>query len=470
MPATTPIRTELRALLALAAPLIAHNVAFAAMMFVDTVMSGRLSAQDLGAVAVGTAIFWPAFGLVMGLLMALTATIAHLYGAGEMDAIGRYKRQADRIALVAAAIAGVLMWNAAPFLTWIGTDPELVPRTAGYLKAMAFGMPAVCLYHSLRFTSEGVGRTTPLIGVAVVGVACNIFGNWVFMWGNLGMPQLGATGCGLATALSFTMMWLVLRRHLRTHAYYAPFRLWQKSGSEKSGSDTDFFGGIFRGLTHREPGEPWFDGARQRELATLGLPIGVMIFMESSLFAAAALMLGTLGAEIVAGHQIALNWAAFMFMVPLGLGLAATIRVGHALGAGDEAGARFRGWVGVGCAIGFMACSATVLVFAREWIVGLYTKDAAVAAVALSLLLWAAIFQLADGAQVAAASVLRGYKDTQVPAVITVVAYWGVGLPLCWGLGLALEMGPVGVWVGLTAALVTVAGLLLWRFAHRSVR
>lgn len=443
----SPVRHELRALLALAAPLIAHSVAFAAMMFVDTVMAGRLSAQDLGAVAVGTAIFWPAFGLVMGLLMALTATAAHLYGAGEMAGIGRYKRQADRIALIAAAIAMVLMWNAEPFLAWIGTDPELVPRTGGYLKAMALGMPAVCLYHTLRFTSEGVGRTTPLIGVAVVGVACNVFGNWVFMWGNLGMPRLGATGCGLATALSFTMMWLALRWHLRSHAYYAPFR-----------------------LDHREPDEPWFDGARQRELAKLGFPIGVMIFMESSLFAAAALMLGTLGAEVVAGHQIALNWAAFMFMVPLGLGLAATIRVGHALGAGDEAAARFRGWVGIGVAVGFMACSATVLVFAREWIVALYTKDAAVAAVAFSLLFWAAIFQLADGAQVSAASVLRGYKDTQVPAAITVVAYWGVGLPLCWWLGLTLELGPVGVWVGLTAALVAVAGMLLWRFAHRSAR
>jgi MATE family multidrug resistance protein len=314
-------------------------------------------------------------------------------------------------------------------------------------------MPAVCLYHSLRFTSEGVGRTTPLIGVAVVGVACNVLGNWVFMWGNLGAPRLGATGCGLASAISFTLMWSALRWHLRRHAYYAPFRLWSRPG---------VFG--------RDDGEPWFDGAMQRELLRLGAPIGVMVFMESSLFAAAALMLGTLGAEVVAGHQIALNWAAFMFMVPLGLGLAATIRVGHALGAGDEAAARFRGWVGIGCAIGFMACSATVLVFAREWIVGLYTKDAAVAAVAFSLLFWAAIFQLADGAQVSAASVLRGYKDTQLPAVITVVAYWGVGLPLCWWLGLRLELGPVGVWVGLTAALVAVAGMLLWRFAHRSVR
>lgn len=458
---TTPVRQELRSLLALAGPLIAHSVAFAAMMFVDTVMAGRLSAQDLGAVAVGTAIFWPAFGFVMGLLMALTATIAHLYGAGDLASIGRYKRQADRIALIAAAIAMVLMWNAEPFLVWIGTDPELTPRTGGFLKAISLGMPFVCLYHVLRFTSEGVGRTLPLIAIAVLGVAGNILGNWVFMWGNLGAPRLGATGCGLATAISFTLMFFALRWHLRTHAYYAPFALWRKSGSESDFSSTFFW---------RELGETWIDGAKQRELFALGAPIGVMVFMESSLFAAAALMLGTLGAEIVAGHQIALNWAAFMFMVPLGLGLAATIRVGHALGAGDEAAARFRGWVGIGCAVGFMACSATVLVFAREWIVGLYTRDAAVAAVAFSLLFWAAIFQLADGAQVSAASVLRGYKDTQVPAVITVVAYWGVGLPLCWWLGLKLELGPVGVWVGLTAALVAVAGLLLWRFAHRSVR
>jgi MATE family multidrug resistance protein len=283
--------------------------------------------------------------------------------------------------------------------------------------------------------------------IAGIGIAGNLFGNWAFMWGNLGLPRMGATGCGLATALSFTLMWLALRRHLRTHAYYAPFGLWP-----------------------RATGEPWFDAARLRELVVLGAPIGVMVFMESSLFAAAALMLGTLGAEVVAGHQIALNWAAFMFMVPLGLGLAATIRVGHALGAGDEAAARFRGWVGVGAAVGFMACSALTMLALREQIVGLYTRDAAVAAVAYSLLLWAAVFQLADGAQASTAAVLRGYKDTRVPAAITVVAYWGVGLPLCWWLGLRLELGPAGVWVGLTAALVVVAGLLLWRFAHRSAR
>lgn len=470
MPTAAPVRHELRALLALAAPLIAHNVAFAAMMFVDTVMSGRLSAEDLGAVATGTAIFWPAFGFVMGVLMALTATVAHLYGAGELEAIGRFKRQADRIALIAAAVAMAVMWNAEHLLRHIGTDPALVPRTAGYLKALSLGLPSICLYHTLRFTSEGVGRTTPLIAIAVIGVAANVFGNWVFMWGNLGVPRLGATGCGLATALSFTLMWLALRWHLRDHRFYAPFALWGRAGPGSPGPEAGTASAILRGFTHRAPGEPWFDGAKQRELFALGAPIGVMIFMESSLFAAAALMLGTLGAVIVAGHQIALNWAAFMFMVPLGLGLAATIRVGHALGAGDEAAARFRGWVGIASAVGFMACSALAMFVFREQIVGLYTNDPAVAAVAFSLLLWAAIFQLADGAQASAASVLRGYKDTQVPAAITVVSYWGVGLPLCWWLGLTLELGPTGVWVGLTAALVAVAGLLLWRFAHHSAR
>ena len=433
---------ELRALGRLAGPLVAHNVAMAAMMFVDTVMAGQLSATDLGAVAIGSAIFWPPFGFMMGLLMALTATVAHLYGAGETTRVGHYLRQANWLALACAAIGAALFWSAAPALTWIGTSPELVPRTAGYLQALSLGMPAVCLYQAQRFTSEGVGRTSPLLGMAVIGVVCNIFGNWVFMWGNLGMPQLGATGCGLATALSWWVMYFALRAHLRGHTFYKPFALV---------------------APFERPAWP-----ELRELAVLGLPIGVMVFMEASLFAAAALILGTLGAVVVAGHQIALNWAAFMFMVPLGLGMAATIRVGHANGAGDRAAARFRGWVGIAAAVGFMACSALFVLVARGPIVAVYTRDAAVAAIAYSLLVWAAAFQIADGIQVSAASVLRGYKDTQVPALITVVAYWGIGLTSCWWLGLHLGLGPEGVWMGLTASLVAVAGLLLWRFARIS--
>jgi MATE family multidrug resistance protein len=439
---TQRISAELRALGRLAGPLIAHNLAVAAMMTVDTIMAGQLSATDLGAVAVGTAIFWPPFGFIMGVLMALTATVAHLYGGGATTQVGHYLRQANWLALVAAAIGMALFWSAEPFLIWIGTAPELVPHTVGYLQAISLGMPAVCLYQAQRFTSEGVGRTSPLIAMAVIGVVCNIIGNWIFMWGNLGVPELGATGCGLATALSWWVMYFALRRHLRRHAYYAPFALV---------------------APFERPAWP-----ELRELALLGLPIGVMVFMESSLFTAAALILGTLGAEVVAGHQIALNWAAFMFMVPLGLGMAATIRVGHALGGKSRADARFRGWVGIGAAVGFMAGSALFVLGARGTIVAVYTEDAAVAAVAYALLVWAAAFQLADGIQVSAASVLRGYKDTRWPAAITVFAYWGVGLPLCFWLGLQRGLGPEGVWMGLTAGLVAAAGLLVWRFARIS--
>lgn len=434
--------TELRAIARLGAPLIAHNLSMAAMMFVDTVMAGRLSATDLGAIAVGGGIFWPAFGFVLGVMMAVTATVAHLYGAGEQARIGHYRQQASRLALAAAAFAMLIYWSAEPALVWIGTDPALVPKTADYLRALSLGMPAVCLYQVLRFTSEGLGRTTPLIYMALIGVACNIFGNWVFMWGNLGMPALGALGCGLATALSFWVMYFALRWHLRTHRFYRPFAL---------------FG-------PREPAR-W---ATQRELLLLGAPIGVMVFMETSLFAAAALMMGTLGTATVAGHQIALNWAAFMFMVPLGLGMATTIRVGHALGAGDRAGARFSGWTGITSGTGFMVGSALFMLVFRDAIVGMYTRDPEVTAVAVSLLIWAAIFQVADGMQAAASGALRGYKDTQVPALITVLAYWGVGLTLAWGLGLHQGLGPQGIWIGLTASLVVVAAGLTWRYARIS--
>jgi MATE family multidrug resistance protein len=438
MPDLLPrLRAELSALTRLAGPLIAHNLAMAAMMFVDAVMAGHLSATDLGAVAVGGAVFWPGFGLVLGLLMALTATVAHLYGEGSIERIDRYRRQADWLALAAGLALMAALWWAAPLLELIGTSPELVPRTADYLRALSLGMPALCLYQVLRFTSEGVGRTTPLIGMALIGVGSNVVGNWLLMWGNLGFPRLGALGCGLASAISYWIMWWALRRHLRRHPFYARFALFASREGPRR--------------------------APLGELAALGAPIGVMIFMESSAFAAAALMLGTLGAAMVAGHQVALNWAAFMFMVPLGLGLATTIRVGHALGAGDRDAARLAAWTGIGASTAFMACSALIMLVARGAIVAIYTDDAAVAAVATGLLIYAALFQVADGIQVSTASALRGFKDTRLPALITVVAYWGVGLTLSWWLGLRLGLGPQGVWTGLTASLVVAAGLLVWR-------
>ncbi|HET7921424.1 MAG TPA: MATE family efflux transporter, partial [Gammaproteobacteria bacterium] len=212
----------------------------------------------------------------------------------------------------------------------------------------------------------------------------------------------------------------------------------------------------------------WPAWRAQRELIWLGVPIAVSIFMESSLFAGVGLMMGTLGADIVAAHQIAMNYASFVFMVPMSIALAISVRVGQALGRGDREAARRAGWTGIGLCAAFEVLSALSMLLFPHLIVGVYTRDAAVAGIAVGLLYMGAIFQISDGLQTSAAGALRGYKDTRVPMLITILAYWCVGFPLSWLFGIPLHLGPRMIWAGFIGGLTVAAVLLLARFMRLS--
>jgi multidrug resistance protein, MATE family len=427
-------------ILRLAGPLIVSNLATAGMMTADTLMSGQLGAQALAAVAVGSN-YVGLFQLGgLGMLMAMSPTVAHAYGGGRDAAVGTFFRQALWLALAITLVVLVALAAVHPVLRAIGTPPDVAALAAKYVYAVAFGMPGYFAFLALRFSSEGLGWTRPILYVALFALSANVFLNWVFMFGNLGAPALGAVGAGVATAsvhwLMLGFMWQYVNRH-RRYRRYAPLR-----------------------------GFEWPDRARLREILVLGVPICGSVLAEGGLFSAAALILGTFGATIVAAHAVALNYAALMFMVPLSLHSATTIHVGHLAGAGRRAEARRAGWVGIGMCVGIMAVSALVLVAARAQIAGLYTTDAEVAALATTLLLFAAVFQIADGLQVGAAGALRGFKDATVPMVMNVFSYWVLGFPLAWWLGVGLGHGAPGVWTGLITGLFAAAVLLSVRYRH----
>lgn len=433
---------ELGQLGRLASPLVVNNLALAGMGFADTVMAGRLGARDLAAVAVGNSIWMVTLLMAMGVLMALSPITAHAWGARRPREVGEQWRQAVWLALLLAGAVLVLVRLAGAQLERIGIDPEIVPVTLEYLHMIAWGAPAVCLYLTLRFVSEGIGRTWPIMIVALVALATNVFGNWVFMFGNLGAPAMGARGCALATALTMAGMLVLMGAITARHRHFRIYRLFTR-----------------------------LDLPRPRALLSmlaLGVPISAAVVAEAGLFSVTALMMGTLGATVVAGHQVAMNYATTMFMVPLALSSATTIRVGQALGARRVAQARFRATTGIGACAGFMTLSAITMLVFREYVVRLYTTDPAVAQVAISLLLMAALFQVADGLQVGAAGALRGYRDTRVPMALCLVAYWLVGFPLAWWLGLRLALGAQFVWIGVLAGLSTAAVLLIWRLTRVS--
>lgn len=454
MPALTRparIRAELRALLALATPIIIAQLAHTAMGFVDTVMAGRVSPRDLAAVALGNSLWVPVFLLMTGILLATTPKVAQRFGSGQQQEIGPLVRQALWLALAVGGGAAALLWNAEPVLHLMQVDPSLVEPAMGYLRGVACGFPAVALYHVLRCYSDGLGHTRPSMMLGIGGLLLNIPLNYVLIYGKLGLPALGGVGCGWATGIVMWSMLLGMLWWVNWAPYYRPSQLFVRFD--------------------------WPQWPVLRRLLAIGVPIGVAVFAEASIFSVIALLIGGLGATVVAGHQIALNFSSLVFMIPYSLGMAATVRVGQSLGRDQPREARFAAGVGMASALAYACLSASLMLLWRSEIAQIYTASPEVIAVASSLIVYSALFQFSDAIQVTAAGALRGYQDTRATMLYTLFAYWGIGLPVGYGLGLAdwfgEPSGPRGLWQGLVVGLTCAAvllGIRLARSARRRIR
>ncbi|MBZ4038225.1 MATE family efflux transporter [Novilysobacter selenitireducens] len=451
--APTPrLRRELRSTAWLAAPLIAGHVSTGLIGFVDSVIAGHHGTTTLASVAVGTALFWLAMMVPMGTLMALPPSVSQLDGANRRVEIGPLFRQA----LWLAASLGVALFAMLSLLVHamgpMGIAAEIRPGATDFLHGIRWGVPALTLYYCMRYLSDGLHWTLPTMVLGFGGLLLLVPLGWVFTFGRFGLPEMGAGGLGLASAIMLWTQAIVFALYLRRSRRFADLRL---------------FDGF---LTRRN--RP--DGARIRGLLRTGLPIGVTVTMEGSLFIVTALLIGRLGEVPVAAHQIAINVAALCFMVPFGLAEATTVRVGHALGRGlGSTGVRRAALAGLLLTLGTQALSGLGLLLGHDHLAALYTRDTAVAALAGTLLLYAMAFQFPDGVQVLSAGALRGLRDTRVPMVLAALAYWGIGMPLGAGLGLGVPgivepMGPPGMWIGLIAGLTVAAVLLGLRFVRAS--
>lgn len=436
-------REETMALLRLAGPLIVNNLSVAGMQFADAVMAGRLGAESLAAVAVGASVWFFGFAVCLGVMMAISPIAARHFGAGDEQLIGRYTRQGIYLGIGFGLLLMLLAHlTVEPLLLRVGIDPGFRDLTVGYVFAIVPGAPAIFAFLALRFTTEGIGHTRPIMYTSILSLACNVFLNYVLMFGKFGAPALGAVGCGLASAITMWVIALVLAVYLMVDRRYRPLKIFSRIAPVRL--------------------------PVLKEIITLGIPIAITITAEAGLFNAVSILMGTRGASVAAAHQISINFAATMFMIPLALSGATTVRVGHALGAGNAHAARFSGALGIlMCGI-FMACSASFLLIFRDAVVGLYTNDPSVTSIAVSMLLMAAIFQVADGVQVGAAGALRGYKDTRLPMAINIFAYWILAFPLAYLAAVTYKLPPSYVWGGFVVGLSAAAGLLTWRYAKLS--
>ena len=432
---------EFKQLAKLSVPITVGQIALIATGFVDTIMAGHISPLALGAIAVGANLWIPVYLFGVGLMMAVSSMVSQYYGAAQFASIRDLIKQSLLVSVVLGILGFFAVRKLSVVLNLIGIDAGIVPVATDYLSAVSWGIPAVCGYLALRFVSEGIGYTRPMMTIQVAGLFFNIFLNYVFMFGKLGVPAMGAVGAGWATAVVMWINLVMLVIYILGHRRYA--EIWQ---AEKVSTD-------------------W---QRSREMLHLGLPIALTLVNEVGMFSAVGLLMGSLGVVEVAAHQIAINFAGMMFMIPLGISAATTIRVGHAQGERRPLDARFRGLAGISLAGMCMFATASIMLLFPDLITSIYSKDAAVKEMAAGLLLMAALFQLSDGIQVSAAGALRGVKDTLFPLLISVVAYWFVGLPFSYYLGISQQFGPQGLWLGLVASLTLAAFLLVWRFLQVS--
>lgn len=440
----TTRRYELKQLFHLMLPILVTQFSQAGLGLIDTIMAGRLSPTDLAAIAVGVGLWIPVMLLFSGIMIATTPLVAEAKGARTPEKIATIARQSLWVAFILGVIAGLVLQVLPLTLPLLGVPESLQPKAGLFLHAIGFGMPAVTMYAALRGYSEAIGYPRPVTAISLMALLLLVPLNFIFMYGVGPIPALGSAGCGFATAILQWLMLMSLALYIFKNRVYQssqPFSHWEK-----------------------------LNGYWLKRILKLGFPIGLAIFFEVSIFSTAAIVLSPLGETIVAAHQIAISVTSQLFMIPMSLAIALTIRVGTYYGEQNwDAMRRVQG-------LGLMTATILALLIMlmlwvfRSEIVALYTSDPMVTQIALYLVLFAVAYQLMDAWQISAAGCLRGMQDTKGPMWITMIAYWVIAFPVGVYLSRFGDMGAAGVWVGLIVGLSVACVLLLARLYRNNKR
>lgn len=430
---------EIRFLASLTIPILTTQLAQVGMGTIDTIMSGYVSTEDLAAVAIGTSLWMPVWLFASGVLVALSPLTSALNSGNRQQDLAKLFSSALWCGIILGILSAALLWAGSFLLDYYIDDERTAYVATNYTRAIASGMPMAGVFIACRFFAEALGQPGKVTRIMLVGLALNVPANGLFIYGWFGLPQLGGIGCGIGSAIVFTGMAIALLHDTRKHRLPKGFPLWAN---------------VFKPVA-----------SHVKDILRIGVPIGVAIFFEVSLFVVIALFLTELGPTIVAGHQVALNVSSLTFMIPLSIGMALTVRVSHWRGRGNYDLAREVSWLGVRINFVLAIFNASIMALFAVVIAGFYSPDPEVISTAAGLLLFAAIFQLSDAVQVAAAGALRAYHDTFVVMVITFFAYWFVGLGSGYWLAYKAPTpyGAAGFWTGLIFGLTTAAILLTWR-------
>ena len=431
---------EFRQLIKIGVPIFGSQMSYMLMGTADTIIAGRASANDLAGLAVGTAFANTLWFFVTGVIFSVTPIVAQLYGAKKFHEIGKKLREILWIAAFLGFLLAFIFFNLDIILNLFPIKESITDISINYLKAVAPGIAFITIFTCLRCYSEGMTLTKPIFFIAFTGMLINIPLDLIFVYGWFGAPQLGGVGCGIATSIVALLMMITLFVYISFSQNYKKTKPFSEF-TLPSKSTT-------------------------KEVFKLGLPIGIGIFIELSMFSGAAIILSILGETVVASHSVAINIASLFFMVPLAIGLAAATRVGNLIGESNPYQAKTASFSTIYlCMIGALINSFIIVVFGSE-IVGLYTTEVPVKELAVSLIIFAAIFQLPDGIQMGALGSLRGYKDTFIPMVLLFISYWLFAMPIGYYLtnyGFGDPYGAKGMWYGMIIGLSIFSFLSIFR-------
>ncbi|MCM3761732.1 MATE family efflux transporter [Alkalihalobacillus oceani] len=414
-------------------PIIVTQVSFFAMKLIDTMMAGRVGTDDLAGVAIGSSLWMPIFTGMNGILLAVTPIVAQLIGSNERHRIADSVRQALYVALMLAiAVVGAGTLVLEPVLAFMKLEPNVAYISYHYLAGLALGIIPLFCTNVLRYFFDAQGYTRITMVITVLALPCNAVLNYGLIFGHFGLPALGGIGAGYATAITYWIMFVIsvtMTFRIRVLRQYRLFQQWVKPSLRA-----------------------W------KEQLRIGVPMGLSIFFEASIFSVVTLMMGRMFATVtVAAHQIAFNFTSLIFMIPLSISMALTIVVGFSVGAGNLQAAKQYGKLGVLSGIGILGISALFLYFLREPIAYLYTTEREVVLLASQFFIFAIFYQISDAAQSGLQGVLRGYKDVKLPFVTAFISYWLIGIPTGYLLASTTALGPFGFWIGITLGLTCAA-------------
>lgn len=433
---------ESSALIKVAIPAILAQLAQMTLGVVDTLMAGNYSKHALAAVGTGANTFMVIFALYLGLSFALNPMVSHYNGQGQFKKIGKTFQMGMFIAVAFGLVALVALRNSHPALLFMGVTPDIADLTADYLHAMSWATIPGFLFIALRSSNEGLFSTKAIMICSFLVIPFNVLFNTWFIYGGLGLAPMGAVGVGYATSLVWALLFLFLLIYTYKNKRYAHLDIFKNIG--------------------------WPKIALIREYFSVGTPIAVGMLMEVGLFGMVGIMVARYGVDLTGAHQIAMNIATVAFMIPLGLSVAITARVGFWQGKQDFSQMRLAGYCGIGLSVFFQALSVSLMLLFRHDFVGFYTDNPELITLAGSLIFLAAIFQFSDGLQINSAGALRGMKDTKIPMIYMGIAYWVFGFPIGYYLAEYKGMKVQGFWIGIIVGLSIAAVLLLTRFIRRS--